>query len=116
MKQKKTRILSLFLAALMLLSLSACGKKEPEPPDATPEGTGQKEPAEMKSPKTINTNLWDLSYDEQDGWVYEEDGVDTGMPAWEKAVIGADVAVGVILIGLGALVWRRYRKSRAEEA
>ena len=46
-------------------------------------------------------------------WVYEEDGVDTGLPTWHKAVIGADVAVGVIVLGLCVLVYWKYRKDSA---
>ena len=48
-------------------------------------------------------------------WMYEEDGVNTSMPIWQRAVIGADVAVGVILIGMGVLVWRKYKKDKAAE-
>lgn len=51
----------LLFAALMLLSLTACSKEEPEPEVV------------MESAKTINASLWDLVYDEKDGWVYEED-------------------------------------------
>ena len=73
MKQTKRRILCALLAALMLFSLTACGKKDQETPDPAPAESDQQGSAEMKSPKTINTNLWDLTYDESDGWVYEED-------------------------------------------
>ena len=69
----KSRLLCSLLAALMLFSLAACGKKEPETPGPAPAESSQQGSAEMKSPKTINTNLWDLTYDEADGWVYEED-------------------------------------------
>ena len=72
MKQITARILCLLLAALMLLSLTACGKKDPPPPDTEPEGSDQEDPGEMKSPKAIQTNLWELTYDEADGWIYEE--------------------------------------------
>lgn len=48
-------------------------------------------------------------------WMYEEDGVNTSMPIWQRAVIGADVVVGVILIGMGVLVWRKYKKDKAAE-
>ena len=75
-----------------------------------------RDPEAASSVKYMRQACKNVMYTVVNSWVYEEDGVDTGMPAWEKAVIGADVAVGVILIGLGALVWRRYRKSRAEEA
>ena len=69
----KLKLSGLFLAALMLFSLTACGKDSPEP-SSTSEGTEQtKPPVEAGSGTTINTNLWDLTYDEADGWVYEEE-------------------------------------------
>lgn len=69
----KFKLSCLFLAALMLFSLTACGKDNPEP-SSTSEGTEQtKPPVEAGSGTTIHTNLWDLTYDEADGWVYEED-------------------------------------------
>ena len=37
----------------------------------------------------------------------------SGLPTWHKAVIGADVAVGVIVLGLCVLVYRKYRKDSA---
>jgi predicted small lipoprotein YifL len=73
MKQTKARIFCLFLTALMLFSLTACGKPEPETPEPATEEAEQEVSSEAKSPKTINANLWDLTYDEADGWVYEED-------------------------------------------
>ena len=76
----KLKLSCLVLAALMLFSLAACGKDSPEPspapssePSSEPEGTVEtKPPVEAGSETTINTNLWDLTYDEADGWVYEE--------------------------------------------
>lgn len=69
----KFKLSCLFLAALMLFALTACGKDSPEP-SSTSEGTEQtKPPVEAGSGTTINTNLWDLTYDEADGWVYEEE-------------------------------------------
>ncbi|MDY3014619.1 MAG: hypothetical protein SOR61_05420 [Evtepia sp.] len=59
---KKKGLWSLVLAALMLLSLTACTKEEKKAPAP-----------EAKSPKTVNAALWDLVYDEADGWVYKED-------------------------------------------
>lgn len=59
--KKKIGLTCLLFAALMLLSLTACTKEEQEPEVV------------MESAKTINASLWDLVYDEKDGWVYEED-------------------------------------------
>lgn len=56
-----------------------------------------------------------VMYTVVNSWMYEEDGVNTSMPIWQRAVIGADVAVGVILIGMGVLVWRKYKKDKAAE-
>ena len=61
--KNKFKISCLLLAALMMFALASCGKKD------------QDEPAELKSPKTINTHFWDLTYDEADGWFYEEDNL-----------------------------------------
>lgn len=69
----RLRISCLLLASLMLFGLTACGKEAPDTSDSAPEGTDQEVSAEIKSPKTINTNLWDLTYDEADGWGYDED-------------------------------------------
>ena len=56
-----------------------------------------------------------VMYTVVNSWMYEEDGVNTSMPIWQRAVIGADVVVGVILIGMGVLVWRKYKKDKAAE-
>ena len=37
MKKKRMKIFCLFLSALMLLSLAACGKDDPKPKNKTPE-------------------------------------------------------------------------------
>ena len=69
----KLKLSGLFLAALMLFSLTACGKDSPEPSSTSEETEQTKPPVEAGSGTTIHTNLWDLTYDEADGWVYEEE-------------------------------------------
>ena len=69
----KLKLSGLFLAALMLFSLTACGKDSPEPSSTSEETEQTKPPVEAGSGTTINATLWDLTYDEADGWVYEED-------------------------------------------
>lgn len=82
MKPAKLKILCPLLAALMLFQLTACGGGTPEAPASTAPTapasstatTQEKPPAPAaESTQTIQTNLWDLSYDEADGWVSEED-------------------------------------------
>lgn len=71
--KNKLKISFLLLAALLLFSLTGCGKDSPES-SQTPEETEQTTPpAETVAGTTINAALWDLTYDETDGWIYEED-------------------------------------------
>lgn len=70
------------------------------------------DPEAASSVKYMRQACKNVMYTVVNSWLYEEDGVDTGMPTWQKAVIGADVAVGVILLGLCVLVWRKYKKDQ----
>ena len=71
--KKKIGLTCLLFAALMMFMVTACSKNETETEPEVKEPAKQETPAEETASKTINANLWDLSYDEQDGWVYEED-------------------------------------------
>ena len=73
------------------------------------------DPEVASSVKYMRQACKNVMYTVVNSWLYEKDGVDTVMPMWNKAVIGADVAVGVILLGLGIGVWRRYRKDGKAE-
>ena len=94
MKPTKTRIFLLLLTALMSLSLTSCAglnllleatsdgsedgaeteNSSSSQVSETAESAGaESESAAKESFTTINTNLWDLAYDEQDGWIYSED-------------------------------------------
>ena len=70
---KKT--IALFLALVMLLSLAACSKKEETPKTQEAET----EPAQIEEGLTVHENtFFDVGYDEEDGWVIEEDDVYVG--------------------------------------
>lgn len=70
------------------------------------------DPEAASSVKYMRQACKNVMYTVVNSWLYEEDGVDTGMPTWQKAVIGVDAAVGVILLGLCVLVWRKYKKDQ----
>ena len=72
-------------------------------------------PDAASSVKYMRQACKNVMYTVVNSWMYEEDGVNTSMPIWQRAVIGADVAVGIILIGMGVLVWRKYKKDKAAE-
>ncbi len=72
-------------------------------------------PDVASSVKYMRQACKNVMYTVVNSWMYEEDGVNTSMPIWQRAVIGADVVVGVILIGMGVLVWRKYKKDKAAE-
>ena len=87
--KNKRKILCLLLTMLMLVPLAACSGKNapsselPHDEDGTENTSSQTsentqldtDSTAEASSKTIHTNLWDLSYNEADGWVYEEDDV-----------------------------------------
>ena len=79
MKPAKLKIFCSLLAALMLFNLTACGgETEATSVSTAPTSNGastvQEKPpaAATEAMQMLHTNLWDLSYDEADGWVYEE--------------------------------------------
>ena len=67
-------------------------------------------PDAASSVKYMRQACKNVMYTVVNSWMYEDDGVSTSMPVWQKAVIGADVVVGVILVALGVLVWRKYKR------
>ena len=87
MKRTKMRMLCLILTALLLIGLAACGRSDDRPrwspQKKTEQGSASSQASaeteqnanagEMVSPKTVDSHPWDLSYDEADGWIYEED-------------------------------------------
>ena len=73
MKRTKIGFLCLLLATLMLLSLTACGKESPKPNSTSEAAEPVSSSVKEVAGTTINATLWDLTYDEADGWVYEED-------------------------------------------
>lgn len=73
MKQTKHKFMCLLLAALLSFGLASCGKDTSEPSKTPEETEPTSSSAEAVAGTTINTTLWDLTYDEQDGWIYEEE-------------------------------------------
>lgn len=67
-------------------------------------------PDAASSVKYMRQACKNVMYTVVNSWMYEDDGVSTSMPVWQKAVIGADVAAGVILVALCVLVWRKYKR------
>ena len=70
------KLIALLLSALMLLSLAACGKTEP---DTDTQKETQQAPQTDTQPalegKTLTTDLWSLTYDDQ-LWTYDEEDLD----------------------------------------
>ncbi|MBW3082355.1 glycoside hydrolase family 3 protein [Bifidobacterium phasiani] len=54
-----------------------------------------------------------ILYTVVNSWVYEDGDVTVGMEPWKMAVIGVDVAVGLLLVGAEVLLVRRYLRRRA---
>lgn len=81
MKNQIKRLLCLLLALTMVCALAACGgggdeettedttpaTNAPDVPDDTQEATE----STASAGTTLSTPLWDLTYDEADGWVYD---------------------------------------------
>lgn len=70
------KLLALFLALAMVLSLAACGEKKDKEEDDKPKTespekptTGQTTPVEGE---TLDTNLWSLTYDAEE-WTYDKE-------------------------------------------
>ncbi len=108
MKTLVKRRLSALLAAVMLLSLAACGNSKPESAKQTDSASAEATQTETQqqekvayvfaSPKSISTDFVDLTYDEADGWVLGEDVYDEetyselelAIPFEEGAVVDRD--------------------------
>ena len=46
----------------------------------------------------------------ESSWAYEGDGTQDGLPAWQMALIGADVVLAAALVGCEVLVLRGYKR------
>ena len=53
-----------------------------------------------------------IFYTTVNSWAYDEEHSQTGMPTWQKILIGVDVAAGILLLGGAYLIWRKYKKSK----
>lgn len=69
---KNRKILVFMTICLLALSMSACGgndKKEPQK-ETKKTSTGKKDTEKNGTEQVITTNLWELTYNEADGWIY----------------------------------------------
>lgn len=82
MKKNIKRLLCLALALVMLLTLAACGKDDDtETTEATEKKPKHTEPADKDTQPTtepddrtvLTASLWELTYDEEAGWIYDEE-------------------------------------------
>ena len=48
-------------------------------------------------------------------WVYEDGAAASDTNGWVGILVGADVAAGVVLVGLEVLLVRSWRKRQAKE-
>lgn len=78
---------------------------------ATFEG-GPNNPADINDPSTVQrmrTATKNVMFTVVGSWVYDEDSPALDTPAWKTKALWIDVALGVLLVGAAALVWRRWR-------
>ena len=52
-----------------------------------------------------------ILYTTVNSWAYDEDHFQTGMPAWQKILIAADIVLGALILCGAFLIFRKYRKS-----
>ncbi|MBQ3372334.1 MAG: glycoside hydrolase family 3 protein [Oscillospiraceae bacterium] len=53
-----------------------------------------------------------IFYTTVNSWAYDEEHTQTGMPTWQKILVGADIAAGILLLGGAYLIWKKYKKSK----
>lgn len=79
---KMKRIAAMLLATVLIMTMSACSKgndtaDESSVPSSDTSSEATDESSEgsesVGKEKVINTTMWDLTYDEADGWVYDPD-------------------------------------------
>ena len=53
-----------------------------------------------------------IFYTTVNSWAYDEEHTQTGMATWQKILIGADIAAGILLLSGAYLIWKKYKKSK----
>ncbi|WP_243154186.1 glycoside hydrolase family 3 N-terminal domain-containing protein [Pseudoflavonifractor sp. 60] len=83
-------------------------------------GAGPNLPHDAANPsastvKYLRTACKNIMYVVVNSWEYETDVNVGGMPSWQKMAIGIDVAAGVVLAALEALIIKTYSKKSKKE-
>lgn len=81
-------------------------------------GSGPNVPRNVKDASTVQymrRASKNILYTVVGSWMYEEGSDQVGLEPWKKIVVGADAAVGVVLIAVEVVAIRRYRRRVAVE-
>lgn len=76
-------------------------------------GGGPNVPADVTDVSTVaymRQASKNIMYTVVSSWAYEDGSADAGLPAWQMALIGVDVALAAALVGCEVLTLRGYRR------
>ena len=76
-------------------------------------GGGPNVPADVTDASTVaymRQASKNIMYTVASSWAYEDGAADAGLPAWQMALIGVDVALAAALVGCEVLTLRGYRR------
>ena len=76
-------------------------------------GGGPNVPADVTDASTVaymRQASKNIMYTVVSSWAYEDGAADAGLPAWQMALVGVDVALAAALVGCEVLTLRGYRR------